>query len=317
MSKRIRWVLLVLVMITMLVTACRPAPEQRTAQEDAQVKPSVVATTTMLADLTRIIGGDYVTVHGLMGAGIDPHLYKPSAGDVNKMSQARLIIYNGLHLEGKMGEVFEQMKKAGIATVAAGEGIDSAKLLESEDFDGNYDPHIWFDVELWMAAAESVKDALIKLAPDHKEQFEQNAKDYAKRLQVLHAYVKSEAEKVPAGSRVLITAHDAFNYFGRAYGFEVRGLQGISTASEAGTADVRDLADYIVNHKIAAIFVESSVPRKNVEALQEAVRARGYKVDIGGELFSDSLGEPGQPEGTYLGTIRHNIDTIVKALTRE
>lgn len=309
------WIL-VLLLVTGLLTAACGSDGQRSTQS-VHVKPHIVTTTTMLTDLVQVIGGDYVTVEGLMGAGIDPHLYKPSAGDVNKMSKARLIIYNGLHLEGKMSDVFAQMQKAGVATLAVGETLDKSRLLESEEFDGNYDPHIWFDVENWMLVVAKVKEALIALEPAHKEQFEQNAAAYISKLNALHSYVQAQAKRVPEQSRVLITAHDAFNYFGRAYGFEVKGLQGISTAAEAGTADVRELADFIVQNKIAAIFVETSVPKKTIEALQEAVKARGFQVQIGGELFSDSLGEPGTPTGTYTGTIEHNINTIVKALLAE
>ena len=310
--KRI-WVLMLFIIISLVTAACSPDNAQREAYSESN-KPYIVATTTMLTDLTEQIGGEYVIVEGLMGAGIDPHLYKPSAGDVAKMNKARLIVYNGLHLEGKMGELFEQMKMSGISVLAVGEGIDKTKLLESEEFDGNYDPHIWFDVQLWIMAAEQVKTALIALDPEHKAQYEQNTDAYLNKLKSLDNYIKVQAQRVPEQSRVLITAHDAFSYFGRAYGFEVKGLQGISTASEAGTADVKELAEFIVKNKIAAVFVETSVPKKTIEALQEAVNARGYQVGIGGELFSDSLGERGTAAGGYIGTIEHNINTIVQAL---
>lgn len=302
-----------LLLVVGLLTAACGSPAVRTPAQSESTLP-VVATTTMLTDLAREIGGEHVAVQGLMGAGIDPHLYKPSAGDVQKMKSARLIIYNGLHLEGKMTDVFEQMKKSGIATLAVGEAIDKSRLRESADFDGNYDPHIWFNVELWMSAAQLVKEAMVTADPAHQEQFEKNAALYLEKLQDIHRYVQAQAEKVPPQSRVLITAHDAFGYFGKAYGFDVKGLQGISTAAEAGAADVKELAAFIAASKIRAIFVESSVPKRSIEALQEAVRARGYEVGIGGELFSDSLGEAGKPEGSYIGTIRHNIDTIVSAL---
>lgn len=315
MRRKIIWVFVLLMVVSLFSAACRSGVQQPV--QTAHTKPHIVTTTTMLTDLAQVIGGGYVTVEGLMGAGIDPHLYKPSAGDVNKMSKARLIIYNGLHLEGKMGDVFTQMRKAGVATLAVGEAIDRSRLLESEEFDGNYDPHIWFDVENWLLAVEKVKAALSALDPDHKQQFEENAAAYIHKLNALHSYVRTQAKRVPEQSRILITAHDAFNYFGRAYGFTVKGLQGISTAAEAGTADVRDLADFIAQNKIAAIFVETSVPKKTIEALQEAVKARGFQVQIGGELFSDSLGEPGTPTGTYTGMVEHNINTIVKALLAE
>lgn len=306
------WLLLTLLLVSLVTAACGLGKEQN--QSTQPTAPRVVATTTMLADLVQNIGGDIVKVEGLMGAGIDPHLYKPSAGDVNKMGNAQLIIYNGLHLEGKMGEVFAQLETSGTPTLAVGSALDKARLLESADFDGNYDPHIWFDVENWIVAAEAVKSALIKLKPEESAQFEQNTVIYVNKLRQLNNYIKAQVERLPLEKRVLITAHDAFNYFGNAYGFEVKGLQGISTAAEAGTADVKNLADFIVEHKIAAIFVESSVPPKTIAALQEAVLARGQNVAIGGELFSDSLGEPGTAAGTYIGTFEHNINTIVQAL---
>jgi manganese/zinc/iron transport system substrate-binding protein len=232
------------------------------------------------------------------------------------MAQADMIFYNGLHLEAKMGEVFEQMEGR-VSTVAVTDGIDQSTLLTPPEFEGAHDPHVWFDVSLWKSAAEQARDALIEMDPDHADLYRDNAESYLAELDELHAYVKAEAEKVPAEQRVIITAHDAFNYFGQAYGFEVRGLQGISTATEAGTADVQELADFIVERRIPAVFVESSVPPRTIEAVQAAVRSKGFEVEIGGELFSDAMGNPDTPEGTYNGMVRHNVDTIVSALMGE
>jgi manganese/zinc/iron transport system substrate-binding protein len=192
--------------------------------------------------------------------------------------------------------------------------IDRALLLAPPEFEGAYDPHVWFDVRFWMQAVESVRDTLAQIDPANAGRYESNTRAYLAELQALHEYVMARAASVPPEQRVLITAHDAFNYFGRAYGFEVRGLQGISTATEAGTADVQGLAGFIAERKIRAIFIESSVPQRTIEAVQAAVRARGFDVQIGGELFSDAMGNPGTPEGTYIGMVRHNIDTIVDAL---
>ncbi len=281
--------------------------------EEYSDKYKVVATTTMIADLVNTIGGEHVKVQGLMGPGIDPHLYKASAGDVTKMQNANIIFYNGIHLEGKMGDLLQDLEKTNIKTVAVTKDIDISDLIQSEDFEGNYDPHIWFDVSLWMKAVETVKESLIELDNEHKDYYEENASNYIERLKDLNQYVVDKIEEIPEESRILVTAHDAFSYFGRAYKFEVKGLQGISTASEAGTSNVKELADFIVEKKIPAIFIESSVPRKNIEALQEAVKARGFNVEIGGELFSDSLGEPDTDAGTYEGTIKHNIDTIANS----
>lgn len=276
----------------------------------------VVTTTTMITDLVKVVGGERVQVTGLMGPGIDPHLYKASEDDVLQLAKADIVFYNGLHLEAKLADVFERMSGQ-VKTVAVTDGVDRALLLAPPEFEGAYDPHIWFDVTLWMQAVEQVRDALIEIDPDNAALYRANAERYLADLQELEAYVRSRIAEVPPQQRVLITAHDAFNYFGRAYGFEVRGLQGISTATEAGTADVQTLADFIAERRIPAIFVESSVPVRMIEAVQAAVRARGFDVNIGGELFSDALGNPDSPEGTYVGMIRHNIDTIVSALTQK
>ncbi len=274
----------------------------------------VVATTGMIADTARVVGGDHVNVKGLMGPGVDPHLYKASAGDVATLSSADVILYNGLHLEGKMSEVFEQMQKRGIRTVAVTDGIDRGVLISPPEFGGNYDPHVWFDVSLWMKVVEDVRDSLVEADPENADAYRANAEAYLAELKELDEYVETKAAQVPENKRVLITAHDAFNYFGRAYGFQVKGLQGISTESEAGTADVQALATFIVERKIPAIFVESSVPPKYIEAVQAAAEARGFNVKVGGSLYSDALGNPGSSAGTYAGMVRSNIDTITSAL---
>jgi manganese/zinc/iron transport system substrate-binding protein len=275
-----------------------------------------VATTSMVADLVRNIGGERVQVIGMMGPGVDPHLYKPSERTVVALADADIIFYNGLHLEAQMAKVFEKMGDR-VKTVSVTDGIDRALLSSPKEFKGFYDPHVWFDVSLWMQTVPVVRDALIDLDPTHAKDYRRNAEIYMAQLKELQGEVLAQARRVPPQQRVLITAHDAFNYFGRAYGFEVRGLQGISTASEAGTADVQELVDFLVERKIPAIFVESSVPRRTIEAVQAAARARGFEVKIGGELFSDAMGNPGTPEGTYLGMVRHNITTIVNALSGE
>lgn len=275
---------------------------------------NVVATTTMLADLSRVIGGDKVSVSGLMGPGIDPHLYKASAGDVSLMQKSDVVVYNGLHLEGKMGEIFENLTGQGYTVICVGDGIDQTKLIGWEEDDALHDPHIWFDVALWKEAAKMVTDGFSKAASDHAAYFQANYKSYLKALDETDAYIRKRVQEVPEPARVLVTAHDAFNYFGTAYGFEVRGLQGISTDAEAGTADVSDLATFIVERQIKAIFIESSVPPKTIEALQAAVKAKGFDVAIGGELYSDSLGGVGSGAENYIQTVKANIDTIVDAL---
>jgi manganese/zinc/iron transport system substrate-binding protein len=308
-----RWLSIALIALMVALTACG----QRAVGADVDLSQRpirVVTTIGMITDIVQIVGGERVQVTGLMGPGVDPHLYKASERNVILLGQADLIFYNGLHLEAQMGRVLERMQGYHVKTVAVTDGIDRELLLAPPEFEGAYDPHVWFDVTLWMKAVEGVRDTLVEVDPTHADLYQANAESYLAELEELHKYVKAQAEKVPSEGRVLITAHDAFNYFGRAYGFEVKGLQGISTASEAGTADVQDLADFIAENQIRAIFVESSVPQRNIEAVQAAVRARGFDVQIGGELFSDAMGDPGTPEGTYIGMVRHNIDTIVTAL---
>ena len=307
-----------MVLIVAMLAGCAkdPGAEGNGAATDSgeAAKLNVVATTTMLADLATVIGGDRVEVVGLMGPGIDPHLYQASAGDVSKMQEADVVIYNGLHLEGKMGEIFEQLTSQNKTVICIEDGLDKSKILPSEDEPGVYDPHIWFDASIWKDAAEFVAERLSAADAEGASQYRENAAMYLNELEEVETYIRGRVQEIPEESRVLVTAHDAFQYFGKAYGVEVRGLQGISTEAEAGTADVSALADFITEKKIKAIFVESSVPTKTIEALQSAVKAKGFEVAIGGELFSDSIGDKGTEAGTYIGMMKTNIDTIVDAL---
>ncbi len=304
-----------LILAAVLATAgCAPQGSDQFPLDLSQRPIGVVTTIGMITDIVQNVGGERVAVQALMGPGVDPHLYKASEGDVIRLAGADVVFYNGLHLEARMGKVFERMHGR-IRAVAVTDRIDRDLLFKWEgESEGSHDPHVWFDVTLWMKAVEQVRDTLIDMDPDHAAVYETNAGRYLAQLGELHHYVKARAAQVPREQRVLITAHDAFNYFGRAYGFEVRGLQGISTAAEAGIANLEDLARFIARRRIQAIFIESSVPERNIEAVQEAVRARGFTVHIGGELYSDAMGDPGTPEGTYIGMVRHNIDTIVDAL---
>jgi manganese/zinc/iron transport system substrate-binding protein len=305
---------LFIALLTGFVSCSREGGDGGVKNRDGSGVINIVATTGMITDITQVVGGGHVKVRGLMGPGVDPHLYKASAGDVALLSGADLIFYNGLHLEGKMSEIFEQMKKRGINTVAVTDSIDRSLLETPPQFEGNYDPHVWFDVTMWMKAVETVRDTLISTDPGNAVEYRANTEAYLTELSALNEYVQSKANLLPEDMRVLITAHDAFSYFGRRYGFEVRGLQGISTVSEAGTQDVQNLAAFIVERRIPAIFVESSVPPKFIEAVQAAVEAKGFDVKVGGSLYSDAMGNPGTPDGTYIGMVRHNIDTIVGAL---
>ncbi|WP_322550951.1 metal ABC transporter solute-binding protein, Zn/Mn family [Flavobacterium psychraquaticum] len=274
----------------------------------------IVTTTSMITDLVQNIGGDKVAVQGLMGAGVDPHLYKASEGDVSKLFNANMIIYSGLHLEGKLVEVFEKMKRQKIKTIAVSDALDKKELIGSTLFASNYDPHIWFDVKNWEQITIYVEKQLSEALPEQREYFKANAAIYLEKLKVLKQEIEAEIATLPEDKRRLVTAHDAFNYFGKAYKFDVVGLQGLSTATEAGVQDVQKTAAYIIDHKVKAVFIESSVPRRTVEALQAAVNSKNHEVVIGGTLFSDALGNPGTPEGTYIGMFKFNVHTIVNAL---
>lgn len=275
---------------------------------------NIVTTTTMITDLVENIGGDKVNVQGLMGSGVDPHLYKASEGDVSKLANADVIFYGGLHLEGKLVDVFEKMERQHITTIPVSDALDKKVLIGSEYFASNYDPHIWFDVTNWEHITTFVAEKLSEADPENEEFYKENGKNYLEKLKVLDADLRDIINTLPKEKRILVTAHDAFNYFGKAYGFEVVGLQGISTATEAGVQDVQKLASFIIDKKIKAIFVESSVPKRTIEALQAAVNSRKHQVEIGGTLYSDALGNAGTEEGTYIGMFKYNVNTIVNAL---
>nr|NQU89559.1 zinc ABC transporter substrate-binding protein [Bacteroidota bacterium] len=274
----------------------------------------VVSTTTMVTDLLFQIGGDKIELNGLMGPGVDPHLYKASEGDVTRLFNADLIFYNGIHLEGKMTDLFEKIGARGKKTFAISSAIPEGKLILIGNQGGHYDPHIWFSVDNWKLTAGYVTDVLVDNDSINAGFYHQNLLRYLSELDGLGNYVQTRVDGIPGPKRVLITAHDAFEYFGREYGFEVIGLQGISTVSEAGAADVKNLAEFIFERKIPAVFIESSVSKRNIEALIAAVHSRGFDVKTGGELFSDALGSSGTPEETYTGMYKHNIDVISDAL---
>lgn len=276
-------------------------------------KIQVTSTTGMIHDLVKQVGGEHVEAYALMQPGVDPHLYKASQGDLRRLEQADIIFYSGLHLEGKMIDVFEQMAKSK-PTVPVTKNIAESELLSSNAQGMEHDPHVWFNVRLWISATETIRDELVKLDAAHADSYKNNAEAYIKQLEELDQYAKTQIASIPQQQRVLVTAHDAFGYFGKAYGIQVRGLQGMNTASEYGSKDVSELRDYLVANKIKAVFVESSVPKKSIEAVIEGAKRQGHDIQIGGELFSDAMGAEGTPEGTYLGMVRHNVDTIVKAL---
>jgi manganese/zinc/iron transport system substrate-binding protein len=300
----------VLILVFILALGCS-APENA---DDPRL--SVVTTTSMIADLVREIGGEHVRVEGLMGPGVDPHLYKASEGDVSRMTNADVVFFNGLHLEGKMVDIFEQMGSRGMSVVGVTEFIPVDRLLESELFVGNYDPHVWFDVRLWKDVARTVTEELKRQRPEVESYFSSNADRYMAELDSLDAWARTELARIPRAYAALVTSHDAFGYFGRAYDLDVRGLQGISTATEAGTSDVQELAAFVSERQIPAMFLESSISPRGIEAVLAAVRSRGFEVRIGGTLFGDALGSPDSDAGTYVGMVRSNVRTIVQGLTQ-
>ncbi|WP_100402861.1 metal ABC transporter solute-binding protein, Zn/Mn family [Bacillus sp. FJAT-42315] len=298
--------------LAMMLTACSSSNSEGTAKEE---KDQLVVTTTIaqIADIVKNVGGEHVQVESLMGPGTDPHLYKATQGDIEKLSKADIIFYNGLHLEGKMNDIFEKMREQK-PTYAVAENIPDEKLKADSQDKTVVDPHVWFDASLWKDAVEQVEAGLVKADPDHKEVYEKNADQYMAMLDELHAYGKEQMQTIPEESRVLVTAHDAFGYFGSAYGLEVLGLQGLSTDSEYGLKDVQSLVDILVQKKIKAVFIESSISDRSINAVVEGAKKKGHTVEIGGELFSDAMGEEGTPEGTYEGMFKHNIDTVVSSL---
>ncbi len=273
----------------------------------------VVSTIAMVGDLARNIGGERVHATDLMGEGVDPHLYKASPGDVRTLTDADLVLFCGLHLEGRMADLIVRLASRQ-TVVQATDSIDEKLLREPPEFGGHFDPHVWFDVSLWSVAATRVRDALIAKDPAHAAAYTRRAERYLAVLADLHAYARAALATIPADQRVMVTAHDAFGYFGRAYGLDVLAIQGISTDSEASLRDINTLVDTLVARRVPAVFIESSVPRKTIDALVEGCRARGHTVAVGGELFSDAMGAPGTPEGTYVGMVMHNVRTVATAL---
>lgn len=298
-------------LVLLILAGCKESPPR--AVHAPQGEFTAVATTGMVADIVRRVAGDEVYVHGIIGEGVDPHLYKPTRTDVAALSSADIVFYSGLHLEGKMSYVFSRLAEHK-PVIAVTSGIEESYLLSPPDFSGNPDPHIWMDVRGWMQAVREAERGLAGFDKTNAARYRRNSEKYLRELEALDAYCRESVATIPAGSRVLVTAHDAFNYLGRAYGLEVMGIQGISTDSEAGLVDLNRLVDTIVKRKIKAVFVETSVADKNVKALIEGAKSKGFDLAVGGELYSDAMGPPGTYEGTYVGMIDHNITVIVRAL---
>ncbi len=299
------------VIFTLLLASCGSENDRSAAQADGP--PRIVATTGMLGDAVANLVGSQAQVETLMGPGVDPHLYKATHGDLERLESADIIVYNGLHLEGKMVEVLERLAKEK-PVIAMAEMLRTRTLISADNFESAYDPHIWFDVSLWTRAIKHLRDTLSGFDFLDSDSLMNNTRTYVGKLEALDKEVKETLAPIPLESRVLITAHDAFGYFGQAYDFEVRGLQGLSTLSEFGLRDRVDLVDMIVRRNIKAIFVETSVSRQAIDAVIESSRERGHELMVGGRLFSDAMGEPGTEEGTYIGMIRANVRTIAAGL---
>ncbi|MGQ9369156.1 metal ABC transporter solute-binding protein, Zn/Mn family [Azospirillum sp. ST 5-10] len=292
-----------------LVASAHPVPRAAAAEP-----LRVVATTGMIADVVRAVAGDRAAVTQLMGAGVDPHLYKATRSDMAAMLNADMVFYNGLLLEGKMTDAFVRVATTGKPVYAVTERIGEDELIAPPGLEGHHDPHVWMDPTAWMKAVDVVRDAFAERVPEAADTFRADAEAYRGRLVRLDAYARRVLGSVPAERRMLVTAHDAFNYFGRAYGFEVLGIQGLSTESEAGLQTIERIVGTLVERRIPAVFVETTIPERTVRALVAGAAARGHAVAVGGSLFSDAMGAPGTYEGTYVGMIDHNVTTIARAL---
>jgi manganese/zinc/iron transport system substrate-binding protein len=316
----IGWPLAALLSIVVTAGCESGATPAGTSSSDAKQsggRYTVVTTTGMVNDIVQQVAGDRAEVTGIMGTGVDPHLYKPTASDNSKLRSADVIFYSGLLLEGRMDEVLKTAHERGKPVYAVTEGIDPDYIRHPPGFAGHPDPHVWGDVTAWSAAAGFVAEKLAEFDPPHADEYRQDAERYRAELAELDAYVRQVIASIPEGQRHLVTAHDAFEYFSHAYGIPVQSVLGITTESEAGVDDINQLVDFLVENKVPAVFIESSVNSRNIEAVIEGAAQRGWSVRIGGELFSDAMGAPGTYEGTYIGMIDHNATVIARALGGE
>ena len=300
--------------MTFLLGACNNESENnvKTSNEPHSDRIQIVTTISQIGEPIEVIGGDRVDVESLMGPGVDPHLYKATQGDINTLQDADIILYNGLHLEGNMGEVFANMS-ANKTIVSLGESLDKEKFLMDEE--GAIDPHIWFDVDLWKEALDVAVEELKQFSPEDADYFEENKQTYFSKLDELKKEAVEKISSIPEEQRVLVTAHDAFGYFGRMNDIEVIGLQGLSTEDEVGLSDIGSTVQLLIEKKVPAVFIESSINQSSIRAVIDGASKEGLEVTLGGELFSDAMGAKGTEEGTYLGMYHHNVNTIYKALT--
>lgn len=305
---------LVLAGLIMLVSAILSACSNEASSDRDPNKIHVVTTIAQIAEPMKIIGGEHVQVTSLMGSGVDPHLYQATTGDISKLDQGDIILYSGLHLEANMLKAFDELGKSK-PVVAISEQIDSEKLLKDEN--GAVDPHVWFDIDLWKEALHAATEELIAFAPQYEADFTANQEQYFSALDQLKETSMAKLNEIPEEQRVLVTAHDAFGYFGRLMGIEVIGLQGLSTESEIGLTDIEETIDILQQYQVPAVFIESSINPDSIQAVIEGANKGGLDVQLGGELFSDAMGEESTDEGTYIGMYTHNVETIYKALAKK
>ena len=306
--------LTILSLAVTLLSSCKSNNTDTDTSSKLTSPYTIVTTCTMVTDIVKEVAGDKAKVEGLMGEGVDPHLYKPTRDDLTQLAEADVIFYSGLMLEGRMADSFAKMSRSQIPCYAVTELLDDGYLLEPDEFDGHWDPHVWNDVDAWINATKAVAKALSELDPANADTYSTNATAYTAELEKLHEYAKKSIASIPEKSRVLITAHDAFNYFARAYGIKVMAAQGVTTESEAAISDINELVDFIVKNDIRSIFVENIVSDRNLQAVIEGAKAKGHDLVIGGELYSDATGQAGTYEGTYLGMVDHNITLITRKL---
>lgn len=308
--KRLR--IIIITLCSLIICACNKKQDSGSNSETTD-KLLIVTTTGMIADAVQNIAGDLAKVESLMGVGVDPHLYKATPSDLSSLRKADIIFYNGLHLEGNMSDVLHKLAKKK-AVFALSDGIKKGALRPSADGSTIYDPHIWFDINIWSSAIQYVAERLIEKDPSNKEVYAQNTANYISKLKTLNEWTAEQIKSIPSESRVLITAHDAFGYFGNAYGIEVRGLQGISTVAEFGLKDISDLVTFIVDRKIKAVFVETSIPTKSLNAVVSGCKEKQHIISIGGTLYSDAMGASDSEAGNYIGMVKSNVNTIVSSL---
>lgn len=302
---------LLFALVGLTLVGCRLEEEESVKEKKGPLH--IVCTTGIIEDCLTHIAGDSAEVSSIMGPGTDPHIYKPTPGDIEMMDEADVIVSNGLHLEGKMADMLEKYSQEKPVLVLA-DGLEDEDIIKSADFQDAQDPHIWFDTDTWMKGMKYLAVELGKLDSNAANYYMDNWSDYNDEIQDLNAWVNAELGQINGESKILVTSHDAFSYFGRKYEMEVKGIQGISTLSEVGLKEVSDMVDFMIDHKIRSLFTETSTSDKTAQSIVDGCKAKNFKVDINGPLYADALGEPDSDAGTYIGMIKANVTAIVEGL---